>query len=113
MTDAAASSKLSPAGFLNTLAREAGCGLLLDVYNLQCDEANHGLHLDGFFEELDLAAVGEVHVANGVKRRGFQLDVHSGLTDPSTVALGGGHRTRTDPGPCPGPRAGPGARGYR
>jgi len=31
----------------------------------------------------------------------------------STVALGGGHRTRTAPGPCPGLRVGPGARGYR
>jgi uncharacterized protein (UPF0276 family) len=78
---------MSEAGFLNTLTREAGCGLLLDVYNLQCDEANHALDVDAFLSELDLDAVGEVHVANGVKRRGFQLDVHSGLTAESTIAL--------------------------
>jgi uncharacterized protein (UPF0276 family) len=82
----------SEAGFLNALARQSGCGLLLDVYNLQCDEANHGLDLDAFLAELDLSAVGEVHVANGVKRRGFQLDVHSGLTADSTIALA--HRAR-------------------
>jgi uncharacterized protein len=88
---------MSPAGFVNTLAREAGCGLLLDVYNLQCDEINQNLDIEAFLQELDLAAVGEVHVANGVKRRGFQLDVHSGLTDPSTAALA--HRVLTSGAP--------------
>jgi hypothetical protein len=77
----------SPAGFLNAVTRESGCGLLLDVYNLQCDAWNQGLDVDAFLDEVDLGAVGEVHLANGVRERGYQLDVHSRRTDPSTVQL--------------------------
>jgi uncharacterized protein (UPF0276 family) len=77
----------TPAGFLNTLAANAGCGLLLDLYNLECDATNQGLDIDGFLDELDLSLVGELHVAGGVQRLGLQLDVHSRLTNPTTRAL--------------------------
>jgi len=75
------------AAFLNEIVRRTGCGLLLDVYNLQCDAANHGLDIDAFLGELDLGAVREVHIAGGVKYRGMQLDVHSRRTQPETVQL--------------------------
>jgi hypothetical protein len=75
------------AGFLNELARATGCGLLLDVYNLECDAWNHGLDLEAFFAELDLGLVREVHVACGIEHRGLRLDVHSRATQSSTVAL--------------------------
>ncbi len=77
----------TPAGFLNALASNAGCGLLLDLYNLECDAANQGLDVDSFLDELDASLVGEMHVAGGVQRLGLQLDVHSRLTKPSTRAL--------------------------
>jgi uncharacterized protein len=77
----------TPAGFLNALASNAGCGLLLDVYNLECDATNQGLDVDAFLDELNLSLVGELHVAGGVQRLGLQLDVHSRLTRPSTRAL--------------------------
>jgi hypothetical protein len=77
----------TPAGFLNALAANAGCGLLLDLYNLECDAANQGLDIHGFLDELDLSAVGELHVAGGVQRLGLQLDVHSRLTKPTTREL--------------------------
>lgn len=77
----------SMAGFLNELAWSTGCGLLLDVHNLECDAFNHGLDLDAFFAELDLSLVREVHVACGIEHRGLRLDVHSRVTQPSTTAL--------------------------
>jgi uncharacterized protein (UPF0276 family) len=77
----------SPAGFLNALAAGSGCGLLLDLYNLECDAANTGLDVDRFLDELDLSVVGELHVAGGVQHFGLQLDVHSRLTRPSTRQL--------------------------
>jgi len=77
----------SDAGFLNELVARTGCGLLLDVYNLECDAANNNFDIDAFLDELDLDAVGELHVAGGVARDGLQLDVHSRSTDPSTLAL--------------------------
>ena len=75
------------AAFLNELVTRTGCGLLLDVYNLECDAANYGFDIDAFLDELDLEAVGELHVAGGVERDGMQVDVHSRLTEPSTLAL--------------------------
>jgi uncharacterized protein (UPF0276 family) len=77
----------TPAAFLNTLATSTGCGILLDVYNLECDAANTGLDIDAFLGELDISLVGEMHLAAGVERSGLRLDVHSRLTEPSTRAL--------------------------
>lgn len=77
----------SPAGFLNALVERTGCFLLLDVYNLECDVHNHALDLDAFLHELNLEAVRELHLANGVEHRTFRLDVHSDLTSQSTRDL--------------------------
>lgn len=75
------------AGFLNALAGRTGCGLILDLYNLECDEHNHGLDIAAFLAELDGSHVRELHVACGVVKNGFMLDVHSRLTRPRTAAL--------------------------
>jgi uncharacterized protein (UPF0276 family) len=77
----------SDAAFLNALARQTGCGLILDVYNLQCDAHNHGFDISAFLDELDIRHVREMHVACGVEHAGFLLDVHSQLTRPSTIEL--------------------------
>jgi uncharacterized protein len=77
----------SDAAFLNEITSRTGCGLILDVYNLQCDAHNLGFDIPAFLAELDGAAVRELHVACGVEHNGFMLDVHSRLTRPSTVEL--------------------------
>lgn len=77
----------SPAGLLNALVERTGCYLLLDIYNLECDVKNHGLDLDRFLDELNLDAVWEIHLANGVEHRGLKLDVHSELTQQSTLDI--------------------------
>jgi uncharacterized protein (UPF0276 family) len=77
----------SDAGFLNALTERTGCGLILDVYNLECDAHNHGLNIPEFLDELDPTNVRELHVACGVEHNGFLLDVHSQLTRESTVDL--------------------------
>jgi uncharacterized protein (UPF0276 family) len=77
----------SEAGFLNALTARTGCGLILDVYNLECDAHNHGFDIAAFLDELDAGHVREVHVARGVEDNGFLLDVHSGVAHKSTLAL--------------------------
>jgi len=77
----------SDAGFLNALVDRTGCGLLLDVYNLECDAHNHGFDTEAFLAELDLTRVREVHVACGSNYRGFLLDAHSKTTRESTIEL--------------------------
>jgi uncharacterized protein (UPF0276 family) len=75
------------AGFLNELCKRTGCGLLLDVYNLECDAHNHGFDIGGFLDALELGVVHELHVAGGTEIGGMKLDVHSRQAQPSTLAL--------------------------
>jgi uncharacterized protein (UPF0276 family) len=77
----------SDAGFLNAITARTGCGLILDIYNLECDEHNHCLDIPAFLAELNGEHVRELHVACGVVHNGFMLDVHSRLTRPRTAAL--------------------------
>jgi uncharacterized protein (UPF0276 family) len=80
-------SDYSEAGFLNALTDRTGCGLILDVYNLECDAHNHGFDIPAFLNELQSTNVRELHVACGVEHDGFLLDVHSQLPRSSTVEL--------------------------
>jgi uncharacterized protein (UPF0276 family) len=80
-------SDYSDAGFLNALANRTGCGLILDVYNLECDAHNHGFDIPAFLAELQPNNVRELHVACGVEHNGILLDVHSQLARSSTVEL--------------------------
>ena len=77
----------SDAGFLNALAGRTGCGLILDVYNLECDAHNYGFDIEVFLAELEMQHVREIHLAGGVLHRGYRLDVHSRLVADSTIAL--------------------------
>ncbi len=79
--------EMSDAEFLNAIVEATGCGLLLDVYNLECDAHNHGFDVPGFLEQLDRGAVREIHVAGGVEYKDFLLDIHSRPLQESTIAL--------------------------
>ncbi len=78
---------MDEAEFLNRITEETGCGLLLDVYNLQCDEHNFGLNIEAFLEKLNLDKVVEIHITGGVKHKGYLLDVHSREIADSTLKL--------------------------
>jgi len=80
-------AEYTDAGFLNALAQRSGCGLLLDVYNLECDAQNNGLAIGEFLDELHLEHVRELHVACGVEHEGVLLDVHSRPLRESTLTL--------------------------
>jgi len=74
------------AGFLNEIVRRTGCGIILDVYNLECDVHNGLCSADAFLGELDLAAVRETHIACGTIDRGLRVDVHSRAVRDETLA---------------------------
>ena len=74
----------SEAAFLNALAHASGCGVLLDVYNLECNACNQGYDAAAFLDELDLSRVREIHVAGGTRDGELMLDVHSRRTQEAT-----------------------------
>jgi uncharacterized protein len=73
--------------FLNAVTRRTGCGLLLDVYNLECDQHNFGLDPLQLLDALDLGAVREIHVAGGVMYGRYKVDIHSRVVAESTLML--------------------------
>jgi uncharacterized protein (UPF0276 family) len=70
--------EMSEPEFLNRLARETGCGLLLDVHNVYTNATNHGFDPHAFVGELDLSRVVEVHIAGGNEFAGMYTDSHAG-----------------------------------
>lgn len=73
-----ADAEMDDAGFLNALAAETGCGLLLDLHNVHCNSVNQGVDARRLLDSLDLERVLELHVAGGMEHEGFWLDAHSG-----------------------------------
>jgi len=71
-------SDMREAEFLNRFCAESGSGLLLDLHNLYCNAVNYGFSGHRFLDELDLATVVEVHIANGSELGGMYADSHSG-----------------------------------
>jgi uncharacterized protein (UPF0276 family) len=73
--------------FLNTLCRESGCGLVLDLHNVYTNARNHGFDAAALLAELELEHVGEIHVAGGMELDGFYLDAHSDAVPEPVWAL--------------------------
>ncbi len=51
------------AEFLNALSRRTGCGILLDINNIEVSALNLGLSPWDYVERIDLSRVGEIHMA--------------------------------------------------
>ena len=71
-------SEMREAEFLNRFCADSGGGLLLDLHNLYCNAVNYGFSGHRFLDELELATVVEVHIANGSTLAGIYADSHAG-----------------------------------
>lgn len=79
--------EMGEAEFLNRLARDTGCGLLLDLHNVLTNARNHRFDAEAFVRALDLERVVEIHVAGGDAMMGFHTDSHTGPVDPEVWPL--------------------------
>lgn len=64
--------------FLNQLAEQSGCGILLDLHNVYVNSRNHGFTPESFLRDLDYQHVAELHIAGGDDLLGFYTDAHAG-----------------------------------
>ncbi len=72
-------SELDEPDFLVELCRRAGCGLLLDVNNVQVSAANTGFDAAAYIDAIPAGLVGEVHVAGheaDARDPGLLIDSH-------------------------------------
>lgn len=58
-----ADDEMSEAAFLHALCASAGCGLLLDINNIEVSATNLGLDADAMVDAINPVLVGEVHLA--------------------------------------------------
>ena len=54
---------MSETDFIRSVARRAGCGLLLDINNVFVSATNHGFSPLQYLSNFPLANVGEIHLA--------------------------------------------------
>lgn len=55
--------EMSEPDFIRALCRQAGCGLLFDINNVEVTATNVGLDMDAYIDSIDPAIVGEIHLA--------------------------------------------------
>ena len=80
-------STLSEAAFLNALHDRTGCLLLLDVNNVYVNQRNLGVDGLAYLHELNLAAVGYVHLAGHEDRGRYVIDAHNNPIAPPVWRL--------------------------
>lgn len=73
--------------FINRLALETGCGMLLDLHNLHVDCVNNGWDADDYLDQLDLRIVREIHTAGGSMIGNVYTDSHAGPSPSEVWAL--------------------------
>lgn len=75
-------SDFTEAEFLNQLAKITGCGILLDINNLDINDKNSIYSKYKFLEELDLSFVKEIHIAGGEQIDQLWIDTHASQASP-------------------------------
>lgn len=74
---------LSEAEFINQVAEQADCYILLDVNNIYVNHINHGINATDYIKQINPQRIKEIHLAGHTTREGYLLDTHSGpVADP-------------------------------
>ena len=80
-------STMSEASFLNKVALETGCHVLLDVNNLYVNANNLGRSAEAYIYELNPEYVSQYHLAGFNKQDGYLLDAHDHEIDQDVLGL--------------------------
>jgi hypothetical protein len=73
--------------FVAAVARQAGCGLLLDLNNIFVNAVNHGFDAHAYLAAVPRDAVAEIHLAGHSVVEGLRIDTHSTPVCPEVWAL--------------------------
>jgi len=78
---------MTQAEFFHRLVDATGCGLLLDVANVNVNAQNHRFDPVEFLDSMPLHAVVQIHMAGGYWSDGIYFDGHSEPVDEATWQL--------------------------
>lgn len=71
------SDEMSESDFINEVCRQTGCGLLLDLNNIDVNAQNHKFNAFAFLKELNIQNIRQIHLAGPSQEDGFIFDTHS------------------------------------
>jgi uncharacterized protein (UPF0276 family) len=80
-------AEMSEAEFLTRALERTGCGWLCDVANLHANAVNHGVDVEGGFEDWPWERLVQVHFAGGRWRGGHLVDSHDCATSEPVWTL--------------------------
>lgn len=80
-------STLTEAEFLNEVASQADCLLLLDLNNIYVNEFNHGVDAKEHINTVNPYRVAEIHIAGHEPQEGYLLDTHNSPVSDGVWAL--------------------------
>ena len=69
-------STITEWGFLSELAKQTGCGLLLDVNNVYVSSHNHGFDAEQYIRSLPHASIVQIHLAGPTDCGQYLVDTH-------------------------------------
>jgi uncharacterized protein (UPF0276 family) len=87
-------SEMSEGELLAELARQSGCGILLDINNLFVNAGNHGFDAAAALADFPVEKVGEIHLAGHRQMDGLLIDDHGSRVASPVWALFAQARTR-------------------
>ena len=83
--------EMSETDFIHALCRQAGCGLLFDVNNVEVTATNVGLDMTAYIDAIDPEIVGEMHLAGHAREEHesgpLLIDNHGSMVTDTTWAL--------------------------
>ncbi len=82
-----ADEDMHEAVFMNRLAAETGCGMLLDLHNLYVDCRNNGWQANDYLGKVNFDIVREIHVAGGSMVGDVYTDSHAGPSPEQVWSL--------------------------
>jgi uncharacterized protein (UPF0276 family) len=85
-------SEIPETEFLALIAARTGCGLLLDVNNVQVCAVNHGFDASAYIDAFPLSQVGQIHLAGHARNHDaagnlLLIDAHDRAVDPAVWSL--------------------------
>lgn len=73
--------------FVNKIAEEADCYLLLDVHNILANEKNGRQPVADYFKQLSHEKITQIHLAGGFYYKNYYLDAHSDVSSDEVIAV--------------------------
>lgn len=82
-----AESTLGETDFLCEIVRRTGCGLLLDINNVEVQAGNHNFDPITYLNDFPLSAVREIHLAGYADDENVRIDAHDSPVRPKVWDL--------------------------